>query len=48
MGREEGGDKVPVINKVDRGNAAGTDRSDGAILKFNGTEGREIKDSFVI
>ncbi len=48
MGREEGGDKVPVIDKVDRGNAAGTDRSDGAILKFNGTEGRELKESNVI
>ncbi len=35
MGREEGGDEVPVIDKRDGGDAAGTDRSYGAVLKFN-------------
>jgi hypothetical protein len=48
MGREEGGDEVPVIDKGDGRDAAGTDRSDGAVLKFNGTKGRELKESNVV
>ncbi len=48
VGGEEGGDEVPVIDKGDGGNAAGTNRSDGAVLKFNGTEERELKESIVI
>jgi hypothetical protein len=39
MGREEGGDEVPVIDKMDGGDAAGTDRSYDAVLKFDRTKG---------
>ncbi len=35
MGREEGRGEVPVIDKGVGGDTAGTDRSDGAVFKFN-------------
>jgi hypothetical protein len=34
VGREKGGDEIPVIDKWDGGDTAGTNKSDGAIFKF--------------
>jgi hypothetical protein len=49
VGGEEGGDEVPVIDEGDGGDAAGTDRSDGAVLKFNRTKrGGKLKESNIV
>jgi hypothetical protein len=42
VGGEEGGDEVPVIDKGDGGNAAGTNRSDGAVLKFRSGSSKKV------
>ncbi len=48
MGREEGRGEVPVIDEGVGGNAAGTDRSDSAVFKFNRTKWGKFKESNII
>jgi hypothetical protein len=48
VGREESGDEVPVIDKGDGGDAAGTDRSNSAVLKFNRTKWGKLKESNIV
>ncbi len=48
VGREEGGDEVPIINKGDGGDDVGTVRSYGAVLKFNRTKRGKFKESYII
>jgi hypothetical protein len=45
VGREEGGGEVPVIDKGDGGDAAGTNRSNSAVFKFNRTKWGKFKET---
>ncbi len=48
VGREEGGGEVPGIDKGDGGDAAGTNRSNSAVFKFNRTKWGKFKESNII
>ena len=48
MGWEEGGGEVPVIDEGVGGDAAGTNRGYGTILKFDRTKWGELKESNVV
>jgi hypothetical protein len=48
VGWEEGRGEVPVIDKGDGGDAAGTNRSNSAVFKFNRTKWGKFKESNII
>ncbi len=48
MGREEGGGEVPVLDKGNGGDAAGTDGGNSAVFKFNITKWGKFKESNII